>query len=109
MPATDPTGTTNYVWANNLGLKGTIQLISGVLSAVATNPTNIVFSVSGGNLSLSWPADHLGWFLQVQTNALSKGISTNWVDVAGSSGVTNVIVPVSPANPTVFYRMSLQP
>ena len=111
LPATDPTGLTNYVWANNLASNGTVQLIGGGLPAVtlATNPTNIMVSVSGGNLSLSWPADHLGWFLQVQTNALSSGLGTNWVDVPGSSSVTSVVVPVNPGNPTVFYRMSLNP
>jgi fibronectin-binding autotransporter adhesin len=109
LPATDPTGTTNYVWADNLGSNGTIQLISGGLPSVATNPTNIMVSVNGGNLSLSWPADHLGWYLQVQTNSLSTGLGTNWVDVPGSSSVTNVVVPVNPDNPTVFYRMSLNP
>jgi autotransporter-associated beta strand protein len=92
-------------WTNKLATDGSIVALS-VASTVATNSTNITFSVSGGSLSLSWPADHLGWYLQMQTNGLR---STNWVDVAGSSTVTNVVIPVNSKIPTVFYRMSLQP
>lgn len=90
-------------WANNLAVDGSITATSAN-TGPATNPTNIVFSVSSGNLSMSWPADHLGWFLQTSTNLLS-----NWVDVAGSSTVTNVVIPIDKTAPRSFYRMSLQP
>jgi hypothetical protein len=78
--------------------------------AVNPNPTNIVVSVSGGVLTLSWPKDHTGWTLQTQTNTLATGIhTTNWFDIPGSS-TTNVIkVPIDRANGTVFYRMILSP
>jgi fibronectin-binding autotransporter adhesin len=109
LPATDPTGTTNYTWANNLSVNGTITLTAGGVSPIASNPTNIVFSVSGGNLTLSWPADHTGWYLQSQTNSVSKGLGTNWVDVPGSSTLNSITVPINAANPAIFYRMSLNP
>jgi len=92
-------------WTNQLATDGSIVALS-VVSTVATNSTNITFSISGTNVTLSWPSDHLGWYLQMQTNGLR---STNWVDVAGSSSVTNMVIPVNPSIPTVFYRMSLQP
>jgi autotransporter-associated beta strand protein len=95
-------------WTNNLAVDGSIAVLS-ILSTVATNPTNIVFSVTSSNFSLSWPADHLGWYLQAQTNSLSAGFGTNWANVPNSSTVTNVVVPLVPTNPAVFYRMSLQP
>ena len=97
------------VLSNDVANLSVDLVITAAPLSINTNPTNIVVSASGGNLSLSWPADHLGWFLQVQTNALSAGLGTNWVDVPGSSTVTNVVVPINPINPTVFYRMSLQP
>jgi hypothetical protein len=76
-----------------------------VVQTVATNPTNILFSVSGGNLNLSWPADHLGWSLQVQTNSLAQGLGANWVTVPNSSAVNSTNFAINPTNGTVFYRL----
>jgi hypothetical protein len=53
---------------------------------------------------LSWPADHIGWRLQVQTNSLSVGITTNWFDLAGTSTTNSVNITIS-TNGTVFYRL----
>jgi len=58
----------------------------GSVASVATNPTNITAVVSNSTLTLFWPADHLGWILQAQTN--HAGLGTNWVDAAGSSSST---------------------
>ncbi|HSU55679.1 MAG TPA: autotransporter-associated beta strand repeat-containing protein, partial [Candidatus Dormibacteraeota bacterium] len=76
-----------------------------VLSTVNPQPTNIVFSVSGGQLSFSWPSDHTGWTLQVQTNNL---VGTNWVDVAGSATTNHVLISVDPNTKDAFYRMILR-
>jgi fibronectin-binding autotransporter adhesin len=92
-------------WNNNLAVDGTISVAS-VISTVATNPTNMTFSVSSGNMSISWPADHLGWYLQMNTNSLT---SNTWVDVAGSSTSTNAVIPINPSVRNAFFRMSLQP
>lgn len=76
----------------------------------ATNPTNIVSSFSGGNLTLSWPTDHIGWTLQTQTNSRSVGLTpaTNtWFNVSGSTTTNSVVFPVSQATPTVFFRLKL--
>jgi hypothetical protein len=43
--------------------------------------------------------------LQQQTNSLSAGLGTNWVDVAGSAGITSTNIAINPAAPTVFYRL----
>jgi autotransporter-associated beta strand protein len=90
------------------GLAYSFNPASGVLSVVtgtASNSTNLTASVSGGVLSITWPADHLGWILQSQTNSSSVGLSNNWVDVAGSSAGTNSNFNINPANPTVFFRL----
>ena len=76
-----------------------------VVVGVNSAPTNLVTIVSGGQMTLTWPADHTGWTLQVQTNSLTTGLSTNWVDVAGSSATNQVIQTIDPANPAVFYRL----
>lgn len=84
-------------------LTGTGSLL--VPAAVAGYPTNISFSVSGNTLGISWPATHLGWILQSQTNSLSIGLKTNWVDVAGSSAITQTNITINPAMPTMFFRL----
>jgi autotransporter-associated beta strand protein len=99
---------TNIVGSPGAGLA--YSFTNGVLSVVtgiASNPTNITATVSGGTLTLSWPADHTGWILQAQTNNLSAGLSTNWVDVAGSSSNHTNVITISPSNPAVFYRLRL--
>jgi hypothetical protein len=88
-------------WTNKLAVDGSIA----VLSTVATNPTNITFSVTSNVLTLSWPADHTGWRLQAQTNSLANGLGTNWVDVAGATSVNSTNFTINPANGAVFYRL----
>jgi len=95
----------NLAWTNKLAINGTIAVVS--TSTVNPSPTTITITTVGSNLTLSWPLDHTGWTLQVQTNSIATGVSNNWVDVPGST-VTNVVtVPLVPANPTVFYRLKL--
>jgi autotransporter-associated beta strand protein len=109
LPATDPTGTTNYTWQTNLAVNGSITLTAGglLVQSINPNPTNIVFSISSGNLVLTWPADHTGWTLQAETNSLAVGLRTNdWVNVANSTTTNQVTIPRDPKNPTVFYRLT---
>ncbi|HEX7654126.1 MAG TPA: autotransporter outer membrane beta-barrel domain-containing protein, partial [Verrucomicrobiae bacterium] len=90
------------------GLGYTFNPANGVLSVVTTmanNPTNISLTLSGSAMTLTWPADHLGWILQAQTNAASIGLFTNWVDVAGSSAGTQAVINLNPANPAVYFRL----
>jgi fibronectin-binding autotransporter adhesin len=86
----------------------TFLLGSGALQVVPVNstPTNIVATVSGNQLTLSWPADHIGWRLQGQTNPPGVGINNaNWVDVGGSSNINTVPITINPTNGPVFFRM----
>ena len=76
-----------------------------VSSSIPTAPANISYTVSGGTLTINWPANYLGWILQEQTNTLARGLSTNWVDVAGSANVTSTNLPISPGIPAEFYRL----
>ena len=90
------------------GLAYSFNPASGVLSVVtgiASYSTNITATVSGSILAISWPSTHLGWILQSQTNSLSTGLGTNWVDVPNTASVTSTNETINPANPTVFYRL----
>ena len=80
------------------------QLNLVVASSVNTNPTNITTTVSGGNLNLSWPADHLGWTLQ--TNSVGLAASNQWFVYPGSTTVTNVSIPIDHTKASVFFRMT---
>jgi autotransporter-associated beta strand protein len=94
-----PSLSSGYAWATNLAINGT-------LAVVATAPPSLVFQSSGNNLlTLTWPADHAGWQLQVQTNGLS---SANWVNVPGSTLTNQMSFPVNPATGSVFYRLLFQ-
>jgi hypothetical protein len=104
LQTNDVANNVKYTWNNTVGSDGKVS-VATVTSLVNTAPTNITTSVSGGSLTLSWPADHIGWTLQVQTNSLTAGLGTNWVDVAGSTTTNQVVIPINAANGSVFYRM----
>ena len=93
------------------GKTGTVSLsgntvVLTVSSAGPSGPATLTNSVSGGVLSLSWPAGE-GWRLVGQTNSASTGLNpaTNaWFTVPGGIDGSNSIT-INPANPTVFYRL----
>jgi hypothetical protein len=68
-------------------------------------PTNLVVQVGDGQLQLSWPQDHLGWHLQIQTNSLNAGLGTNWVNVPNSTTTNQIFIPINPTNGSVFLRL----
>jgi autotransporter-associated beta strand protein len=98
----------NLAWdISTIPVDGTLRVISTLV--VNPNPTNILFSVSGNQLTLSWPADHTGWELEIQTNSLSVGLSTNWVTYPASTTADSISIPINLANGTVFYRLVYPP
>ena len=103
-PATVPSSYTLTAIYSGDGtyLGSTNSLVVG--GSVSTTSTNIVTSVLGNQLTLTWPTDHTGWTLQSETNLMG-----NWQDVAGSTATNQMIITVSPANPTVFYRLKYNP
>lgn len=76
-----------------------------VVNPVSTVPPGLGFALTNSQLTLSWPPDHLGWTLEAQTNSLDVGLSNNWTQVVGSTGVTNITIPINLTNGTVFYRL----
>ena len=70
--------------------------VSGIVT-VNTSSTAITNTVTGGNLNLSWPSDHTGWRLLIQTNHFASGLSLNpndWDTVAGSMNTNMVSIPI---------------
>jgi len=72
-------------------------------------PTNLVWNLTGTNLLLSWPADHTGWRLLMQTNHLDSGISRNtndWTAVPASELTNNLWLPIDQVKHAGFYKLS---
>ena len=104
---------------NGLTVHGFGQDADGELYALVTNTSasgtgGIVYKlfsvrlaahVSGDLLDISWPV--AGGHLQAQANGTGVGIGTNWVNVPGSDTTNRVVVPIDPANGSVFYRLAL--
>jgi hypothetical protein len=98
---TTPAGENGYEGYSEIGLFG----YATPTFVTATNPTNLLFQVTGNNLTLNWPADHMGWQLQVQTNSTAQGLGTNWFNIADSSTTNQITIPINPSNGCVFYRL----
>ncbi len=103
------------VLPNGLTVHGFGQDADGELYALVTNtsangtggivyklaPMRLTIQLSGNLLDISWPAP--GGRLQAQTN----GLGANWITVPGSSATNHVVVPIDPANGSVFYRLAV--
>jgi len=89
---------------SNLKLNGLIAVVAGP----STAPELTSATVGGTNLTLNWPLSHIGYQLQVQTNNLATGVSTNWYPIEGTENVVSTNFPIDTANPAVFYRLSNQ-
>ncbi|HEY1786519.1 MAG TPA: LamG domain-containing protein [Verrucomicrobiae bacterium] len=105
VPASWNTNRLELIVSNAYGVTNAFFTLS-LTNAIATNPTNIVATVKNGNqLVLSWPFDHTGWQLQVQTNPVTVGITPNWITVPNSATTDQITVPIILTNGCVFYRL----
>jgi autotransporter-associated beta strand protein len=94
----------NLLWdVSTLNTDGKLRVASGL----PTTRTNIIISVAGNQLTLSWPSNYTGWTLQGQTNPVGVGLTTNWHDVPGSTATNRLTFPIGAAG-SVFYRMILK-
>ena len=66
---------------------------------VNPNPCLLTCVKSGTNLLLSWPSDHIGWMLQVQTNV--GGLTKNWYTITNSSTNNSWTMPIDRSNPSI--------
>ncbi len=95
-----------YVVTAVSGGESTNSLQASATPLPSALATNIVAQVNGGQLQLSWPQDHQGWHLQMQTNDVGTGLTANWVDVPNTTATNQVVIPVDPANGSVFLRLT---
>ncbi len=98
----------NYSLTANVIYNGSSTAASpavGIYVGIATNSPDLKFAMTNRMLQLSWPSDHTGWELEVQTNSNSVGLSPNWTLLNASTSTNAVTVPVNLTNGSVFYRL----
>jgi hypothetical protein len=100
-------GITYYyvVAATNVTASSGVSAQASATPLPSLAPTPLSVSTGGNQLQLSWPSDHLGWRLQVQTNDLSTGLGTNWTDWPGSTNILQTNIDLDPANSGVYLRL----
>lgn len=94
------------VTATNSAGESANSIQAGAAPSPSLAPTSLTCQHITNRLTLAWPADHLGWHLESQTNKLGAGLGTNWLPVAASSGTNQMTLPVVPTNGSVFYRLT---
>jgi autotransporter-associated beta strand protein len=84
-------------------------LAAGTLRVISTSNATLTAQLASSQVAVSWSAFSLGWQLQVQTNPPGVGLTSNWVNVAGSA-LTNLLnIPINPNVGSVFYRLVSSP
>lgn len=92
-----------YLVATNIYGSVTSSIAVVNVMGINTNPTNIVLSVSNNQMTLTWPADHIGW--QLQSNPVGLTATGSWFTISGSAGTNQLIVTPDRTISNVFYRM----
>jgi hypothetical protein len=105
---TSVTNGTLYYYVVTATNSTTASSNSSTVSARPTSSvsTNLTLVVSNSVLKISWPADHAGWKLQAQTNTLTSGLGTNWVDLGDYTQTNQANLPVISTNGSVFFRLA---
>ena len=92
-----------YVVSATNSFGGSANSTEASAHPVSTASLPISFAMNNNQLQLSWPMDHLGWRLEMQTNSLNSGAS--WLTVSNSSATNQVFVPIHPDGGSVFFRL----
>ena len=79
--------------------------IEASAQTVSLDPVQLALEISGGSMQFAWPADHIGWRLEMQTNSAGMGLGTNWVTVPGSAIVNQASIAINPAGGSAFFRL----
>jgi hypothetical protein len=93
-----------YTCALDTNTAGQVNL--NVIRVPSLTPVTLGLQPASNQLTLSWPADHTGWRLQIQTNSHPAGLGTNWITVPNSPLTNQVPLPIDPDNGSVFLRLT---
>ena len=73
---------------------------------ISSNPATLVASMNSNQLQISWPQEHTGWILQLQTNSIAAGLGTNWTTIANSDQTNQINILPNLTNQAVFFRLT---
>jgi alpha-L-rhamnosidase len=105
--ATAGTHTLAFVGSNLLDGDNTVFLDNvRITLAPSLTPVELGWQWAGGQLLLSWPADHLGWRVEMQTNAPGVGLGTNWITLPGSESTNAIAFQPGTVNGSLFLRLA---
>jgi hypothetical protein len=90
---------------NNAG-ESTNSLVAAATPAVAADSPLLGCQITGGQLQFSWPVNHTGWLLQMQTNTLAQGLTTQWLTVPNSTLTNQLGVGMAASNAAVYFRLA---
>ena len=96
------------VGGNGAAGTATLAITGGALyvnvgSSLPATGTNVSFGVTNNLLTLSWPANYIGW--QLWSNSVNLANTNYWFQVTGATSTNRVNIPINPAQPNVFYRL----
>ena len=80
--------------------------VGGKISYDSKTATDIAITTQPGSITLSWPLAFTDWTLQIQTNVVGIGLSTNWVAVPEAAGTNRFVIPTGQFNGAAFYRLA---
>jgi len=92
-----------YGWRGTLMNSGNqISLVNVAVVSVTLPQLSVL--LNGQQFQLLWPADHIGWHLQAQTNSISSG---GWVNVGSNlvSMTNQVVISINESDGRVYYRL----
>jgi autotransporter-associated beta strand protein len=99
--------TDGSTYSNHLATDGAITILQSAAS-VNVSPCPLTVNKTPSSMTLSWPSDHTGWRLTIQTNALTIGLrqTNTWYTVPGSTTTNAITVPIDKNQPTIIYRLT---
>jgi hypothetical protein len=100
-------GVAYYYVVTGLNILAQESAYSAEISArpVSLSLPQLGFEIVGNGIQFNWPSNHVGWELQAQTNPPNVGIGSNWVSLTGSGATNQILLPISPAGGSVFFRL----